>query len=192
MDRAYRLAYGRSPNAAEGQRAVAFVRKHGLAAFCRVLLSSSEFVYVRNFAADRWPMGSPGAVGPETPPAESLETDTRVAFADMDASPTKAWLVAHRDDPMWKWHYDFAFGRRPEEELYDLAKDPDQVRNVAADPAYAKVKQEMSERLMKLLTEAGDPRVTGDGQTFDRPPFTDLPGAGAKGKGKGKGKAKKP
>ena len=68
----------------------------------------------------------------------------------------------------------------------------DQVRNVAADPAYAKVKQEMSERLMKLLTEAGDPRVTGDGQTFDRPPFTDLPGAGAKGKGKGKGKAKKP
>lgn len=47
VDRAYRLAYGRSPNAMEGQRAVVFVKKHGLAAFCRVLLNSSEFVYVR-------------------------------------------------------------------------------------------------------------------------------------------------
>jgi hypothetical protein len=32
--------------------------------------------------------------------------------------------------------------------------------------------------------------VTGDRQTFDRPPFTDLPTPGAK-KGKGKEKAKK-
>jgi uncharacterized sulfatase len=24
-----------------------------------------------------------------------------------------------------------------------------------------------------VLTDAGDPRVTGDGQTFERPPFTD-------------------
>ena len=65
----------------------------------------------------------------------------------MDASPTKAWLIAHRNDPKWKWHYDFAFGKRPAEELYDLAKDPDQINNVAADPAYAKAKQELAERL---------------------------------------------
>jgi hypothetical protein len=26
---------------------------------------------------------------------------------------------------------------------------------------------------MKLLTDAKDPRVTGDGQTFERPPYTD-------------------
>ena len=31
----------------------------------------------------------------------------------MDASPTKAWLVAHRNDPKWKGHYDLAFGKRP-------------------------------------------------------------------------------
>jgi uncharacterized sulfatase len=91
----------------------------------------------------------------------------------MDASPTKAWLIAHREDPKWKWHYEHAFGDRPGEELYDLRKDPDQVKNVAADPAYAKTKAEYSARLMKTLTDAKDPRVTGDGKTFERSPFTD-------------------
>jgi hypothetical protein len=32
--------------------------------------------------------------------------------------------------------------------------------------------------LLKLLADAGDPRVTGDGQTFERPPFTDAEPAG--------------
>jgi uncharacterized sulfatase len=100
----------------------------------------------------------------------------------MDASPTKAWLVAHQNDPEWKWHYDFAFGKRPAEEFYDLAKDPDQVRNVAGDPAYAAAKKQLNERLQKLLADAADPRVAGDGKTFDRPPFTDLPPPATKGK----------
>jgi N-sulfoglucosamine sulfohydrolase len=153
-------------------------------------LRTSQFVYVRNFAPDRWPLGSPNpAGGAESASQEALESNTHVTFADMDASPTKAWLIAHRDDPKWKWHYDLAFGKRPAEELYDLSKDPDQVHNVAADAAYAKQKGELSERLMKLLKEAADPRVTGDGQTFDRPPFTDAPAEGAS-KGKGKGKKK--
>jgi uncharacterized sulfatase len=46
------------------------------------------------------------------------------------------------------------------------------VNNIAADPAYAKVRAEMAETLLKRLTAAGDPRVTGDGQTFETPPFT--------------------
>jgi len=102
-----------------------------------------------------------------------MENNTYVAYADMDASPTKAWLIEHRDDPQWKWHYDFAFAKRPAEELYDLKSDPQETKNVASDAAYAKQKQELSTRLMKLLTGAGDPRVTGDTKTFDRPPFTD-------------------
>jgi uncharacterized sulfatase len=137
-------------------------------------LHTPEFVYIRNFAADRWPMGSPkGVTGTETPAFVDLQDSTYTAFADMDASPTKAWLVTHRNEPQWKWHYEFAFGKRPGEELYDLKKDPDQVNNVAADPAYAKQKQQLSERLTKLLTEAGDPRVTEQPVRFENPPFTD-------------------
>ena len=121
-------------------------------------------------------MGSPaGAAETPLPPAEALESNTFLAFADMDASPTKAWLIAHQHDSQWKWHYNFAFGKRPPQELYDLKKDPDQVNNVANDPAYFKQKEELSERLMRLLTDARDPRVTGDGKTFDRSPFSDAP-----------------
>ena len=45
------------------------------------------------------------------------------------------------------------------EEPYDIAKDPCQIK--------------LSERLMKLLTDAKDPRVTSDGKTVERSPFTD-------------------
>src|SRR5262249_8912082 len=109
----------------------------------------------------------------EAPAVGQLAANTFVTFADMDASPTKAWLVAHRDDAEWKRHYDWAFGRRPGEELYDLRKDPDQVNNVASEAAYAEELAKQGRMLMKVLKEAGDPRVTGDGQTFERPPFTD-------------------
>lgn len=135
---------------------------------------TADFLYIRNFKPDRWPMGSPGSITETTaPPAEALERNTFVAFADMDASPTKAWLVAHRNQPEWKWHYDQAFAKRPAEELYDLRRDPDQVTNVAADPAYAATKAELAERLLRVLRQTADPRVTGNGDAYDRPPFTD-------------------
>ncbi len=137
-------------------------------------IRTREFLYVRNFAPDRWPMGSPGALEAGVLPSQNeLEHDTYVAFADMDASPTKAWLVLHGTEAQWKWYWDLAFAKRPAEELYDLRKDPDQVHNIAEDAEYAQVKRELASRLMSILTQANDPRVIGDGATFDRPPFTD-------------------
>jgi uncharacterized sulfatase len=90
----------------------------------------------------------------------------------MDASPTKAWLIAHRNDAQWKSFYERAVARRPGEELYDLKKDPYQMTNVAADKRYAQTRGKLAAQLMKILTDAGDPRVTGDGMTFERAPFT--------------------
>jgi len=106
------------------------------------------------------------------PSFERLEQDTFAAFGDLDASPTKAWIATHRDDEGLQKVFDFAFGRRAAEELYDLRKDPHQVQNVAHDPAYGKARERLSNRLMAILKETGDPRVTGDGTTFERPPFT--------------------
>ena len=54
------------------------------------------------------------------------------------------------------------------------------MKNLADDPAFAVQKRTQSERLMKLLKEANDPRVTGDGSTFDKPPFSDPEQAGGK------------
>jgi N-sulfoglucosamine sulfohydrolase len=140
-------------------------------------LRTKDFLYIRNFAPDRWPLGAPNGVNDTTAPTDQeLENDTFVAFADMDAGPTKAWLVAHRNDPQWKSYYERAFAKRPGEELYDLAKDPDQQHNVAGDQAYASQQRELSNRLMQILQDTDDPRVTGDGMTFERPPFTNPDG----------------
>jgi arylsulfatase A-like enzyme len=136
-------------------------------------IRTKDFLYIRNFKPDRWPMGAPRGLGEneKTPAWQELEHNTFVTFADMDASPTKAWMVANRNGPRWQVHWQLAFGLRPAEELYDLRKDADQMKNVADDPAYAETRRHLSDRLMRILKETGDPRVEGDGGTFDRPPY---------------------
>ena len=50
-------------------------------------------------------------------------------------------------------------GRRvypPEWELYDLEADPDEVRNVSADPAYADVRRDLERRLWEAQAAVGD------------------------------------
>ena len=137
-------------------------------------LRTPEFLYIRNFAPDRWPMGAPYAAADTAPNLRAVAANTFVAFPDMDAGPTKTWLVARWRDPTWKWHVDLAFAQRPAEEFYDLKKDPDQVKNLAADPAWAAKKRELAEQMMTLLRAAQDPRVVGDGMAFERSPYTDL------------------
>ncbi len=136
-------------------------------------IRTRDFLYIRNFAPDRWPMGTPtGLDDPAKEPSyELLVKNTFAAFGDLDASPTKAWMVKHRKQPEWQVHWNLGFGKRPAEELYDLRNDPDHMRNVASDPAYAADGAALSKRLMDTLKVTGDPRVQGDGLTFERPPF---------------------
>lgn len=137
-------------------------------------LRTKDFIYVRNFMPDRWPMGAPYQVTETSaPPPAELETNTRAAFPDMDAGPTKAWIIANRHEPAAKDYYTRAFAKRPGEELYDLRTDPGQTNNIASRPSFAVEKNELNRQLMQILTDTRDPRVTGDGQTFDQPPFTD-------------------
>jgi uncharacterized sulfatase len=143
-------------------------------------LRTHDFLYIRNFEPERWPMGEPReASGSAVPSASTLEQDTMVAFPDMDSSPTKAWLVAHREEPEWKSYYERAFGKRPAEELYDLKQDPGQTRNVAQLPEYQAQREQLAAQLMDRLVAAGDPRVS-DRPAFDRPPFTDITREGRK------------
>ncbi len=143
-------------------------------------LRTADFLLISNFEPDRWPMGSPMQVTEtDAPSAQVLENNTFAAFPDMDASPTKAWLVAHRHDPEWKQAYHYAFGKRPQIELYDLKRDPDQIMNVADESTYAETKRDLLAQLSGILKDAGDLRTVGDGKTFERPPFVDANGAGA-------------
>jgi uncharacterized sulfatase len=136
-------------------------------------IRTRDFLYIRNFAPDRWPMGAPLQATAAQPDLALIDENTRAAYPDMDASPTKTWLIANGAAPSWQKHYELAFAKRPAEELYELKSDPDQVKNLATDPAFAAERQTLSARLMATLQAAGDPRVIGDRDTFDRSPFND-------------------
>jgi hypothetical protein len=56
----------------------------------------------------------------------------------------------------------------------------EQMRNLAADPAFAEHKTRLSARLMDVLEKTNDPRLT---DAFDRPPYvTDTPESAPSGK----------
>ena len=95
------------------------------------------------------------------------------------AAATKPWniLFCFADD--WG-RYDYAFGKRPGEQLFDLRNDPDQTVNIAADPKYAKTRADMEQRLMGELERTGDPRLVEGGKFFETPPMSGpLTGTGA-------------
>lgn len=130
-------------------------------------MRTPDFLYIRNFKPDRWPMGA----------AYNLENLKTVAdyqrhddgpYRDLDSSLTKTWLLSHRDDPQARATIELTLGKRSGEELYDLWQDPDQVRNLAADPTYAGIKNDLSARLMAVLENTKDPRLT---DAFDKPPY---------------------
>ncbi len=136
-------------------------------------IRTDDYLYIINFKPERWPMGTgPGYGGEATEMAtlEALRENTFAAFGDLDASPTKAWVVTHREEAPEM--FQFAVGLRPGEELYDIAGDPHCMNNLADDPKHAEIRRSLRQRLMKELRQTGDPRVSDD-VIFEMPPFTD-------------------
>ncbi len=136
-------------------------------------LRTKDFLYVRNFCPERWPMGNPyhRAQGDLWSKRNELGRHTRFTFADMDAGPTKTWLVLNGEKPEWQAHWDYAFAKRPGEELYDLRNDPHCLVNVAEKPEYAEIRQTQSARLVDVLTSTGDPRMVDGGRHFEQAPY---------------------
>jgi uncharacterized sulfatase len=148
--------------------------REGFLPYPQRALRTDDWLYIRNFAPDRWPMGDPkGLDDPDTPPPDydELAGNTRLAYADLDASPTKAWMIHHRASENVREVYELGFGKRPAEELYDLAADPDHMHNLAGEEAHASTRRELSERLMAILHEQSDPRVVETPCRFEHAPY---------------------
>ena len=79
-----------------------------------------------------------------------------------------------------------AYQRRPAEELYDMRKDPWELRNVAADPAYAEVKAALRRELDAWMAQQGDEGNATERRAGERKRI----GGAAKKKDRRKGKGK--
>ncbi len=123
-------------------------------------LRDRQFLYIKNFAPDRWPAGVPeGATHPIG------------RFADCDNGPTKTFLMDNRNHPDYNKFFTLSFAKRPAEELYDLDKDPDQLNNLASNPDHDQIKKDLSARLIAELKVARDPRASEDPVLFDTYPY---------------------
>ena len=129
-------------------------------------LRTKDFLFIRNFDSKGWTTGEIQGKNPEYDFAKnSWPTDPGAFSFAIDPSPTKQFLRLHRDDADVKSFADLSFATRPVEELYDLRKDPDQLKNVAGDRAYAKTRRRLRQQLDAELIKSGDPRVDVDGYT---------------------------
>jgi len=145
-----------------GKERHAWVRRGGTGYPCRAI-RTHDFLYIRNFKPDRWPAGDPVDGG------EPYYRNR--SYGDIDDCPSKTYMKEHRDEPHVKRLFEAAFLKRPAEELYDLKKDPDQLHNVADDPAYANRRKQLAARLTAELRDTADPRILGNGDAFDAYPY---------------------
>ena len=137
-----------------------------------------DFIYIINFEPDRWPMGSPRGIdepGAKLPAWQELAYNTFVTYPEVDASPTKAYMIEHREDLDVEPLFELAFGKRPREELYDLARDPDYMENVALDPAYDNIRGGLEARLKLVLETQNDPRLMEQPCRYDFEPYAGPP-----------------
>ena len=123
-------------------------------------IRTEKFHYIYNFKPERWPVGVPEG-----------STHPMSSFADCDNGPTKQFIMSLKDDPANGKYYDWAFAKRPQEELYDMINDPDQLINLAGNPDFIQVQTDLKNQLFELLRESGDPRANGGGDEFDRYPY---------------------
>ena len=140
------------------------------------MIRSKDFLYIWNIKPERWPAGAPQRIKPGTTdellPMYGIDKNGKHhsdwAFTDIDAAPTKSFIVEHHNDPEIKPYFDWAVAKRPEVEFFNVKNDPYCLTNLDGNPDYADVEKEMKEALMKELKKSKDPRVVGpDKEIFD-------------------------
>jgi len=88
---------------------------------------------------------------------QNLAWELEYPFAS-DLFRSKTWqAVLKRRSKQFGVRTTKAYLRRPAEELYDLERDPDEVHNLAGDPAYKPVLKDLKERLERMRKETADP-----------------------------------
>ena len=111
----------------------------------------NDLLYIQNFEPDRWPAGNP-----------------ETGYLNTDGSPTKTQILNMRYEPENRQYWEMNFGKNPPQELYRIDQDPDCVNNLALNPEYTPMMEDLKQQLFKELQAQGDPRIMGNGDVFDQ------------------------
>jgi N-sulfoglucosamine sulfohydrolase len=142
-------------------------------------IRSSDFLLIWNMKPQRWPAGAPQRIGPGTDdellPIYGIDQygvhHSDWAFTDIDAAPSKSYIIENHMDETTRPYFDLAVARRPEFELFNVKNDPYNLNNLSGNLDYLEIEKEMKEALIRELTKSGDPRVVGpDKEIFDSYP----------------------
>ncbi|MHC4435189.1 MAG: sulfatase/phosphatase domain-containing protein, partial [Planctomycetota bacterium] len=113
-------------------------------------IRTHDYLYIRNFAPDRWPTGGPEFI-----------SSNKAPHGDIDDGPFKDFMLRDQTRIDFARAFELGFGKRPLEELYDVHSDPHQINNLAENPRYAEAKQRLWGQLKAHLKETADPRIDG-------------------------------
>ncbi|MCF3110027.1 sulfatase [Niabella sp. CC-SYL272] len=142
-----------------GRERHAFVRQHGMGYPGRAI-RTRQYLYIRNYEPGRWAAGDPPLYGDIDP------------YMLNYPGPAKFYMIANKDNPAVKPLFELGMGKRPAEELFDITRDPYQLHNLAADPAYKNVKEKLAAQMQAYLVKTKDPRATGgDVSVWDKAPY---------------------
>lgn len=112
-----------------------------------------QWLYLHNFQPDRWPGGNP-----------------ETGYMDSDGSPTKTEVLQSRTTGETRF-WQACFGKRPNEELYNIDRDPDCLENLASHAVGIPITLSLKKSLFEYLTNQQDPRMTSEGDPFDAYPY---------------------
>jgi len=114
-----------------------------------------NFIYQKNYEPDRWPSGNP-----------------ETGYMDTDGSPTKTTLLNANRNGQYQDLWQLSFGKKPAEEIYQTDIDPFSMNNLANDPSYSEIKKNLEVQMEQELKAQNDPRMHGQGNRFDKYPYS--------------------
>jgi uncharacterized sulfatase len=140
------------------------------------IMRQGRYLYIWNMKPERWPAGAPQRLVPDSSgavyPMYGIDSagvhHSDWAFTDIDACPTKSFIVEHHDEEGLEKYFEWSVGKRPEYELFDIEKDPDCLTNLAQDPEFSGIREQMDALMVQDLTLTEDPRIVGPNkEVFD-------------------------
>jgi arylsulfatase A-like enzyme len=114
--------------------------RHGPSLYPMRSVRTPRYLYIRNLEPEAW---------------EELD--------NFGLSGDGAKILRERgpDDPAYTEAWQYCFGKRPAEELYDVQNDRYQLHNLADNPEHQQIREQLSKELTDHLSATGDPRMKG-------------------------------